>query len=84
MPDVELERKQTLSRQEAGERLIAIGKALVAGAESKLEMDGDTVRFTVAEQVRWEFELEVDGTETELEVELKWSDAPVPRQTGKR
>jgi amphi-Trp domain-containing protein len=84
MPDVELERKQTLSRQEAGERLIAIGNALVAGAESKLDMDGDSVRFTVAEQVHWEFELEVDGTETQLEVELKWSDAPVPRQAAKR
>ena len=84
MPDVELERKQTLSRQEAGERLIAIGNALVAGAEAKLEMDGDTVWFTVADQVRWEFELEVDGTETELELELKWSDTPVPRQTEKK
>ena len=84
MPDVELERKRTLSRQEAGERLIAIGNALVAGAESKLEMDGDSVRFTVADQVRWEFELEVDGNETELEVELKWSDAPAAQPTGKK
>jgi amphi-Trp domain-containing protein len=82
MPDVELERKQELSREEAGRRLIAIGNALVEGAESKLEMDGDSLSFTVADQVRWEFELEVDGNETELEIELKWSDAPAARASS--
>ena len=82
MPDVELERKQELSREEAGRRLIAIGNALVEGAESKLEMDGDSLSFTVADQVRWELELEVDGNETELEIELKWSDAPAAQASS--
>jgi amphi-Trp domain-containing protein len=82
MPDVELERTQALSREEAGRRLIAIGTALVEGAESKLEMDGDSLSFTVADQVRWEFELEVDGNETELEIELKWSDAPAAQASS--
>ena len=74
MPDVELERKQTLTREEAGKRLIAVGEALVKGSKSKLEFDGDSIAFTVAEQVQWEFELEVEGDETELEIELKWTD----------
>ena len=76
MPDVELERKQALSREEAGKRLIAVGEALVKGSKAKLELDGDSIAFTVAEQVQWEFELEVEGDETDLEIELKWTDAP--------
>jgi amphi-Trp domain-containing protein len=76
MPDVELERKQALSREEAGRRLIAVGEALVKGARSELEFDGDRISFFVADQVHWEFELEVEGQETELEIEMKWSHAP--------
>src|SRR4029453_8150373 len=75
MPDVEIKRKVRLSRKQAGERLIAVGKALVGGSTSELDFDGDSLRFTVADQVNWEFELEVDGDEVELEIELKWSDA---------
>lgn len=77
MPDVEITRKTQLSREEAGRRLIALGTALSAGAESQVEFEGGSIRFTVADRVEWEFELEVDGDETELEIELKWSDAPV-------
>jgi amphi-Trp domain-containing protein len=76
MPDVELERTQALSREEAGRRLIAVGEALVKGARSELELDGDRISFFVADQVNWEFELEVDGPETELEIELRWRHAP--------
>ena len=76
MADVEIQRKTRLSRKQAGERLIALGKSLVDGATSELEVGGDSVRFTVADKVAWEFELEVDGDETELEIELKWSDSP--------
>jgi amphi-Trp domain-containing protein len=75
MADVEIKRKARLSRKQAGERLIALGKSLVDGATSDLEVGGDSIRFTVADQVAWEFELEVDGDELELEIELKWSTA---------
>jgi amphi-Trp domain-containing protein len=89
MADVEIKRKIRLSRQQAGERLVALGKALVDGATSELEYGGDSVRFTVADQVSWEFELEVDGDEMELEIELKWSTAApaavaAPTATPKR
>jgi amphi-Trp domain-containing protein len=75
MADVEIKRKVRLSRKQAGERLIAVGKALVGGSKSELEFDGESIHFTVADQVNWEFELEVEGDEIELEIELKWSDA---------
>jgi len=75
MADVEIKRKIQLSRKQAGERLIALGKSLVDGATSELEVGGDSIRFTVADKVAWEFELEVDGDEIELEIELKWSTA---------
>src|SRR4051812_33765673 len=72
MADVEITRKIRLSREEAGERLLVLGKALTGGSRSELDFDGDSIRFTVADQVEWEFELEVDGDELELEIELKW------------
>jgi amphi-Trp domain-containing protein len=88
MADLEIKRKIRLSRKQAGERLIALGNALVDGATSELEFGGDSVRFTVADHVRWEFELEVEGDEMELEIELNWSTAtpaaPAPAAAPKR
>ena len=78
MADVEIKRKVRLSRKQAGERLIAVGKALAGGSKSELEFDGESISFTVADQVNWEFELEVEGDEIELEIELKWSTMPHP------
>lgn len=84
MPDVEITRKVRLSREEAGQRLIALGTALTGGSTSHVDFDGDSIRFTVADQLEWEFELEVDGEETELEIELKWSDPPVAKPPSQR
>jgi amphi-Trp domain-containing protein len=75
MADVEITRKTRLTREEAGERLIALGKSLAAGPKSTVGFDGDSIRFAVADHVEWEFQLEVDGDEVELEIELTWSDA---------
>ena len=76
MVDVEITRKTRLTRKQAGERLIALGKALTAGTRAEVGSDGDSIRFTVPDHVEWEFQLEVDGDEVELEIELTWSDAP--------
>ena len=76
MPDMEIKRTVKLSREEAGQRLIALGTALAGGPKSHVDFDGDSIRFTVADRLEWEFELEVDGNQTELEIELKWRDAP--------
>ena len=76
MPDMEIKTTVRLSREEAGQRLIALGTALTGGAKSHVDFDGSSIRFTVSDQLEWEFELEVEGDETELEIELKWSDPP--------
>jgi amphi-Trp domain-containing protein len=73
MAEVEFERKIRVSRQQAGERLIALGKSLIGGAKTKLDHEGDSIQFTVADELDWEFELEIDGDEVELEIELKWT-----------
>jgi amphi-Trp domain-containing protein len=73
MAEVELTKKARLSREQAGERLIVLGRALTAGSTSELDDDGESIRFAVADELEWEFELEVDGDEVELEIELKWS-----------
>ena len=78
MPDMEIKRTVKLSREEAGQRLIALGTALAGGPKSHVDFDGDSIRFAVADHVEWEFELEVDGDELELEIELKWSNHAAP------
>lgn len=84
MAEVEIKRKIRLSRKQAGERLIALGKALTEAPKSELEFDGESISFTVAEQLAWEFELEVDGNELELEIELKWSNGTSAEPTPAR
>jgi amphi-Trp domain-containing protein len=73
MAEVEFERKLRVSREQAGERLVTLGRSLMGGARSKLEHEGDSIHFTVADELDWEFELNIDGDEVELELELKWS-----------
>ncbi|TCJ93550.1 amphi-Trp domain-containing protein [Nocardia alba] len=77
MPKLEIKRKTELSRKEAGERLIMIGRALVAGSEVELKTGDDSIEVVVADRLRWELEIEVDGDETEIEIEISWHDDPV-------
>jgi amphi-Trp domain-containing protein len=74
VPNIEIKRKATLSRQEVADRLIALGNALSEGSEVELSSGGDSIRVEVASQVQWELEIEIDGNETEIEIELKWTD----------
>jgi amphi-Trp domain-containing protein len=74
VPNIEIKRKATLSRQEVADRLIALGNALAEGSEVELSSGGDSIKVEVAGEVRWELEIEIDGDETEIEIELKWTD----------
>jgi len=74
VPNVEFKRKAQLSRQEAADRLIALGNALASGSEIELSTGDDTLKLGVAGRVNWELEIEIDGDETELEIEIKWTD----------
>jgi amphi-Trp domain-containing protein len=80
MSDIKVERKESLLREEAAERLSALAAALAKGGDVELELGGFTISLHVPDDVRTEFELEVDGDEVELELELKWSTrrAPAP------
>jgi amphi-Trp domain-containing protein len=74
MSDVKLEQKQSLSRKEAAVWLHALSKAFERGGEAELPMPGGaTVEFRLPDEVKAEFEVQVDGDEVEVEVEFKWS-----------
>ena len=79
MSDLEIERKESLSRQEAAKRLMVIAEALAGGDEVELDLGGTSLTLRVADDVRVEVEVEVDGEEYELELELKWSLRPDDR-----
>jgi amphi-Trp domain-containing protein len=61
-------KKISLSRQEAADRMIAIGEALAANAETTLELDGESIPVSVPDRLTFELELK----DTELEIELEW------------
>lgn len=77
MSSVELKRKESLTRQEAANWLAALAIALAHGGQAQVNLGGTTVRLHVPEDVRTEFEMEIDGDELELDIELKWSTVPV-------
>ena len=78
MSDVEISRKESLTRHEAARRLSALADALGAGGHVEVELGASTVKLHVPDHVRCEVEVEVDGDEVELEVEFKWSTASEP------
>jgi amphi-Trp domain-containing protein len=71
--DLELERKESLSRAEAAKRLSAFADALAGGGDVELDLGGTSLTLRVADNLRAEFEVEVDGDEIEVEIELSWS-----------
>jgi amphi-Trp domain-containing protein len=95
MSDVEIKRTESLSREEAAERLSALAAALSEGGHVEVRLGASTVKLHVPDHVQCEVEVEVDGDDVELEVELTWSTAPVaqpasvpppqsaPRQAGR-
>ncbi|QNN51856.1 amphi-Trp domain-containing protein [Nocardioides mesophilus] len=75
MADVKLERKESLSRQEAAVWLSALSKAFARGGHVELPVGGGTLGLHLPEQVRAEFEVEVSGEEVQVEIEFTWSTA---------
>jgi amphi-Trp domain-containing protein len=73
MPDVKVQQKQSLSRQEAARLLAALAKGLAEDGKVTVQLGSSTLELSVADQVNWELEVEVDRDEIELELELKWS-----------
>jgi amphi-Trp domain-containing protein len=89
MSDLELKRKESLTKAEVAKRLSAFAQALAAGGDVELEMGDTSMSLRVPDDVRVEFEVEVDGDEIEIEIEIKWSTGstaeraePAPEESG--
>lgn len=76
MSDMELKRKESLTRQEAANWLAALAIALAHGGQAQVDLGGTTLRLQVPEDVHSDFEMEIDGEDVELDIELKWSRVP--------
>jgi amphi-Trp domain-containing protein len=72
MDILEIEKKETMSREQAAQRLRELADMLSRDNDVEFERDG--IRFTVhvADEVQVKVELEVETDERELEIELKW------------
>ncbi|WP_166459555.1 amphi-Trp domain-containing protein [Amycolatopsis pithecellobii] len=75
MSTLEVTREELLTREEAARRLSTLAAALADGEKVVVSLGSSNVKMHVPDHVRCEIELEVDGDEVELEVELKWSTA---------
>jgi amphi-Trp domain-containing protein len=80
--DVEITRTETLTRQEAARRLAALASALADGGDVEMALGSSAVTLRVPDQLRCEVEIEVDGAEVGLEVELTWRTAAVEEPAG--
>lgn len=73
MDTFEVEQRETLTRDEAATRLRRIAN-LLSGSGEEVKFDRGEMKFKVAvpDKIEWKVELELDGDESELEIELKW------------
>ncbi len=67
--------KETLSitREQAADRITALGRALASDEPVSLTIGGQTIALDISEPLVFELEVKVGDTKDELEVELKWS-----------
>ena len=66
MSDVKLERKESVSRQDAAEWLKLLAEAFARGSHVELPFGPGSVSLHVPDRVRAEFEVEVEGDEVEI------------------
>jgi len=69
---LEIERTETLRREELAKRLHALADALARHNNIEFDRGGSHFRLKVPDEVRVKVELEVDDDGTELEIELAW------------
>ena len=68
----EIEQKATLSRAELARWLADVARAIGEGGTVEVALAGPPVALELPERVRCELEIEPDGEEIELEIELTW------------
>jgi amphi-Trp domain-containing protein len=69
---VELEEKNTMSREEAAARLHAIADELASNNDFVVERERLRFVARIPDQVKLKVELEIEDDGSELEIELTW------------
>jgi amphi-Trp domain-containing protein len=69
---IELQQKERLGREEAAARLHALADQLARHNDIELERDGMRFRAHVPDEVDFKFEFEIEDDGSELEIELAW------------
>lgn len=72
MDIIEIEKKETLGREEAANRLRALADMLARNNDVEFEQGGMKIKVQVPDEVHLKVELEVESEERELEIELTW------------
>jgi amphi-Trp domain-containing protein len=69
---VELKEKETLGREEAAARLMAIASELASGNDIVLERNNIRFVARVPDEVKLKIEFEIEDDGAEFEIELTW------------
>jgi amphi-Trp domain-containing protein len=72
MADVKVERKESISREDAAKWLSQLAHAFADGHHCELPFAPVTLTVDIPDRVRAELEVEVEGNEVEVEIEFKW------------
>ena len=81
---MEITEKEQVTRAEAAARLRALATALAKKGEVEYERGDLSFSIDVPDKVDCKIEIETDGDEWELEVELKWGKKPARRRSARR
>ena len=69
---LEIERRETMRREELAAQLHALADSLARHNNIEFDRGGARVRLKVPDMVQVKVELEVETDERELEIEIKW------------
>lgn len=69
---IEHEHEETLSREEAAQRLRDLADQLARHNEIAVDLDGLKTRVKVPDQVTFSLEVEIGEDGNEIEVEISW------------
>ena len=72
MDILEIEQKETMSREEAASRLRAFADNLARNNDIEFERGGMAIKVHIPDEINVKVELELETDERELEIELTW------------
>jgi amphi-Trp domain-containing protein len=72
MDILEIEQKETMSREEAAARIRTFADNLARNNDIEFERGGMQIKVHVPDEINVKVELELESDERELEIELTW------------